>query len=574
MCSIIVAKANKDFKKNVKEYMLKLSHRGKDEGCGILAHTSKGMMRLKSMKITDVVDYVQTLENNTLVIIHQRKASVGTINIENAHPVVSDNKQVNVIHNGTRKIYKELWDASSDSQGLATLLSITEQHSHEKIMRELGVVFYTYKGKLYFYKDALRPLVKSKRKAIMSSEPLFDGEWATVDEVEKPHPFNFDKEAVSDYKDIKLTKGDAKYCYNCKKIHLPSTRNVCGVCAILGKGTDYTYPIANSITTKTEDEEQTFSVHFQNYHLQAGKVYKITKDVIIKSEDKSKVAYNGDVCHVFGNKTVTRFDKYLYVNLERGSMRIPISVHIEKFGKLNKLIEDKTEAPAKKPIATIRKDTEYLLTRDMINNIGDKIGIPEEGMKCFKSVDFDIYSGDQTMWIHTKDENGLKALTVNAQRFLEGNNLIEKKEDIKKTANEDDIIFTMVGNKLYNCTAPMFLSAFWKSASKEGNLKCYVEKDTNIKKGANTVFVNVTNTSGMNGSLSIDVEEFLKVHTVDKTKETSETFGSNMKALPNIKRFENLDKCYECSGRIAIPVGTDNWGWCKDCRAYLNRHEC
>ena len=553
--------------------MDKLGHRGKSEGCGILARTGNQTMRLKSMVIKDIVDYVKELNDGDLVIIHQRKASVGTINLDNTHPVLSNNKKVNVIHNGTRKIYKEILDASSDTQGLATLLSMTNQSDHGELMNELGVVFYTYNGKIYFYKDELRPLVKSKTHNIMASEPLFDGEWAEVSDVDTPHQFNFDKEKIGKYVNVTKGVGVARYCSSCKKTHLPSDKGVCMVCAVQGKSASTT---TTTTTYRGGGNAYAHQTHDLNFNLKVGTTYRITRDVVWVDSDKSHIPFNGTDCKVNYERKIDKWDKSLYVYITVGKLQMSIAVDIDKFAKLNKLgkyAEDvkKLEAP-KKVVAIVKANEAYVLNADMIiGKLADTIG--EKYTTCRKTVKQEITNLHDPIWVHIKNEkNEIVAFQVDTQKFLVANNLITIDDG-------SEVIYVVSKDKKYKLEPDMMDSTHWKSRVKRENILASVKTDKNIRKNSKTFWVTIDTNYGTSISLSIDAQAFAKIQLEkEKTKDSlgeGELKESMSKELAQQKqsKFELLDKCYECSGKVPIPLGTENWGWCVDCRSYTNRHD-
>ena len=246
MCSIIGGTFTAKFKSNVSKYLDILSHRGVNEGCGYIHIKSTGDIKVyKTLNLKTLKVQIQNTQVGGTIIIHQRKSSVGKVSIENTHPVKSGKgTQVHLVHNGTNKIYHGLLESTSDSHGMAILLGMVPIERHKEALRNLGVVFYTFNGQVYFYRDGIRPLVVNSKKTIFSSEPLYNGEWTCVDTSD---PIPFDNVAclplTKDTGTVEFTTPHkAKYCSGCKKIHLGTTDSVCGICSIKGIAPTVTNP--------------------------------------------------------------------------------------------------------------------------------------------------------------------------------------------------------------------------------------------------------------------------------------------------------------------------------------------
>jgi len=364
MCSIIAGKTTKIFKDNIKSYMELLSHRGEKQGCGYIVKDENGLTIHRSMDINTVVDGIQEMSDKAFVIVHQRKASVGTVNLTNAHPVKGNEGTVRLIHNGTRKIYNEFFDATSDSQGLASFLELLPPKYHGKVMRELGVVFYTYKGQnLYMYKDELRPLVKLKGHSLFASEPLFNGEWATVKEQHEPIIIE-DGSSIPVDKFRQVTYASttyAKYCTSCKKIQLTAVSGVCGVCEAMGKKllpvTNYHKTSTTHGTGKTSTTSNGLG-NDESFQVVKGVQYKVDRNCI-KPKNNSllpNVKYTATINYT---KQVTKHTLSLYMTIHLGQSKSVYEVNIKKFAEYNKLIKNNQNKKGRKRyqqnLAIIRK---------------------------------------------------------------------------------------------------------------------------------------------------------------------------------------------------------------------------
>lgn len=99
---------------------------------------------------------------------HNRKATVGSIKADTAHPFVVDDSFA-VVHNGTLRNHKELADTSVDSEALAITLAPvldTEEFNKEAFEEAIGkvngayaIVAYSQKAnKVYIFRNAERPM--------------------------------------------------------------------------------------------------------------------------------------------------------------------------------------------------------------------------------------------------------------------------------------------------------------------------------------------------------------------------------------------------------------------------------
>jgi len=360
MCSIIgTSKLDNKFKKNIDEYFETLDHRGTDSyGYIFLNRKSKQFELFKSLTKKDFIDKIKELPNNGSIICHARKASVGAVDVVNAHPVKSSDNTVWLIHNGTNKTYADFYDASSDSQGLASLIEAVSEDKLDGLLNDLGVVFFT-KGKyIYFYKDELRPLCLNKESGIFASEPLFDGKWALVKKQIVPKKFNF---TFDTKEEMELELGTVAYCNTCRKKHIKQKeKTLCAVCKLDGKPEPTSY--TSSYNTRTSND-----IYFTIPKNTSGLI--TTRDMLTDHIDKLKLAKDIEYSVNFTYERVIYKDvKQLYVPVVLNSCTKYVSVDLEKFVEKNRDILSKfitTELPKYRIMIGVN----YKVTKNMSNKV-------------------------------------------------------------------------------------------------------------------------------------------------------------------------------------------------------------
>ena len=189
MCAIIgfLVESKNKHETKVEEYLKILQERG-DQSFGYFYRTPDGETYFnKALTLEPLLQQIKDAPKGSWCFLHARKASHGmtgtTVDdkLAKAHPVESDDKLITLIHNGTKSsIHDTVDDSLSDSQGLATLLSKAWE-GRRTYYGDIGVVLYERAGKVYLYKDGIRPLVMSEDNTIFASEPLFDTmQWKNI----------------------------------------------------------------------------------------------------------------------------------------------------------------------------------------------------------------------------------------------------------------------------------------------------------------------------------------------------------------------------------------------------------
>lgn len=285
MCAIIGFKveSKNNHHKNIAEYFKILQERG-DQSYGYMYVTPAGDTYFnKALYLTGVTKDLEDLEEGTWVFMHARKASAGMMGstyeekIVRAHPVESNDKRVTLLHNGTKTSLKDtVANSASDSQALATLLSVAWE-GRNTYYGNIGVVIYDLDGKMYLYKDNLRPLVMSEDNTIFCSEPVTDKmKWKNIKEtynstktgdtelllnedglgldMDAPIEISFDiaRTTIKNYSTAGYPR--VGYCSKCKKQHIKDDKvNVCCVCKVEGK--TYTYSATTSYKNKNKNKK-------------------------------------------------------------------------------------------------------------------------------------------------------------------------------------------------------------------------------------------------------------------------------------------------------------------------------
>ncbi|HYB04487.1 MAG TPA: class II glutamine amidotransferase, partial [Nitrososphaerales archaeon] len=118
MCGIIAYAGAEDAAPILLEGLKRLEYRGYDSA-GILTVDSNSQFVLKKDigKVLDIHERVNFLDlKGSMGIAHTRWATHGGVTKQNAHPHISNNGKIAVIHNGIIENYKEL-KAQLESQG-------------------------------------------------------------------------------------------------------------------------------------------------------------------------------------------------------------------------------------------------------------------------------------------------------------------------------------------------------------------------------------------------------------------------------------------------------------------------
>lgn len=181
MCGITVFKKidTKELCDKLDESWIMLNHRGTDS-FGLMLVKDGEIKTLKSLKQNKIINKLKSRfegEEFDLVIAHNRKASIGGVSIQLAHPIKIGN--IIVIHNGTNsKLTNIITDAKSDTQAIASILNrrhnpFVRKYINDWLSGSGVIIAYDMKKKKWlFWKDKTRPLVKSVSNGYYCSEPI------------------------------------------------------------------------------------------------------------------------------------------------------------------------------------------------------------------------------------------------------------------------------------------------------------------------------------------------------------------------------------------------------------------
>lgn len=108
MCGIIGYKGSRKASPIIFNGLKKLEYRGYDSA-GIITHGSNFQMQKDVGKINDINFDLDSLEGN-IGCGHTRWATTGAVTKENAHPHISNNGKIAIVHNGIIENYQEIRD--------------------------------------------------------------------------------------------------------------------------------------------------------------------------------------------------------------------------------------------------------------------------------------------------------------------------------------------------------------------------------------------------------------------------------------------------------------------------------
>jgi len=239
MCGYIAGPLKTLKEHGVKQLLQTQKHRGTD-GYGLFEISNGKIGYYKTMSLNTFAKYVNKLRGNPYLIIHHRATSVGGTKLELAHPLVTPDKKVLLMQNGTKRPLATLMNiAESDSQALAYFAhSLSPQVFNDLILEDVGVVFFIKNRRIYLHRDTERPLLLNKDTGIISSEPVTTGNHTTIDigfyqlEIEDNQLIGFDTFGEVVVEDM----GKVAKCPNCNKSHyIPEGKVYCHVCVAEGK---------------------------------------------------------------------------------------------------------------------------------------------------------------------------------------------------------------------------------------------------------------------------------------------------------------------------------------------------
>ena len=186
MCGILGLFDKENYSQELKAGWSWLDERGTDS-YGVVLATPTGLKIIKALKKDVILEEVEKIEQQQTILwalAHNRKASVGSVNLELAHPIYNNNSII--IHNGTKKTIVELFNKyKSDTQALLYLLQDLPKQYKSEILQKAGVVFhFNLKERLLLFHKSNRSLYISEDLSYLSSAPIAKGNWYKIQKID------------------------------------------------------------------------------------------------------------------------------------------------------------------------------------------------------------------------------------------------------------------------------------------------------------------------------------------------------------------------------------------------------
>lgn len=158
MCGIVGIVGKKNYFKELKELLCSISYRGYDS-CGISIVNNKEFKILKAVGHPEVLpDYYDT-GDSIIGFAHDRWASHGGVTEENAHPHLSNDLKISLVHNGIIENYLDLREflkqnnfkfySETDTEVIPNLIQFWYSKTMD-IEKSLNIVFKELKGAYAF----------------------------------------------------------------------------------------------------------------------------------------------------------------------------------------------------------------------------------------------------------------------------------------------------------------------------------------------------------------------------------------------------------------------------------------
>jgi predicted glutamine amidotransferase len=248
MCGIVgLFKKGIDYEKALKESWERMRHRGEDSYGVLVCYNNDNIKIIKSLNMELVLNKVKEMQEKEdihWILGHNRKASVGSVIPELAHPIVyrENNKKYVIIHNGTKKSIVELFDNyDSDTEALCELVHIISSvKTKKKLLEDTGVIFaFNFNSNYLIFHKSNRTLYYSPDLNMIASETIFSANWQTIRNIDylkinlnKYKHYNF-VEALPKLNDLKHYDIVEKRCLYCGKTFVSSNpdRLICDSCS-------------------------------------------------------------------------------------------------------------------------------------------------------------------------------------------------------------------------------------------------------------------------------------------------------------------------------------------------------
>ncbi len=142
--------------------------------------------------------------NANLIIAHNRAASIGSVSIRNAHPIVNEDRTIGVVHNGhysNYSIFKKLLEKNHRFIGetdTEVLLHLYEEIGDDISELQFGVMLLIDHGKLKIIKSGYNPAIIARNK--QESHVFIASEYDAITSI-------INKDEYNEYKFYELLDG-------------------------------------------------------------------------------------------------------------------------------------------------------------------------------------------------------------------------------------------------------------------------------------------------------------------------------------------------------------------------------
>lgn len=221
MCGICAA-IDKCALEKVTIGLKKLEYRGYDSS-GIAYQKNKSIMAIKSIgPIKNLIEKLKNIKDKPKIVIgHTRWATHGKVSLENAHPHLSQNGKIAIVHNGIIENYDELkrkflpntkLRSQTDTEVLACLIEKMDGNTLKKLIRATKLVKGSFALALICAGENKIYLARRNSPLMVSIDGKMAGSDISVfaDSQDSAYIFEDDEFAIMDGKSVKFYNPDGK----------------------------------------------------------------------------------------------------------------------------------------------------------------------------------------------------------------------------------------------------------------------------------------------------------------------------------------------------------------------------